>query len=389
MVAVGDRAESVNFGWMEVISPPYESGTVRNDMKVDVRFDNTGNVREGVLTKTFLLGAVRDGSVEIKPSVGMRFKSTNDGYVEIVEYQGSKKIIIKFENTGNMQYVQLDNLLLGLFSDRRVKDAHSSALYHERLRRWQKRTAEEAERNRRVQEAAAKKQAKLNAANKRKQDKINRELERVAKQQQLLERAKIILIPKQVETNLSKEAAGVLNIDFKDREGNWVLRFKHKDKFVQTRLGRLHNNVTQRPGSNKSYADVTISEEFKDPQKFCDWAVQQPGWGLGYSLDKDVLIRGNREYSADACVFLPQAVNTAIINTNILKKTCISFSKGKYRLKCSFGNQRILVTNIESEEAAFELYIKYKEGYVKRLAEEFKSTIDPRAYEALMAWKFL
>jgi hypothetical protein len=396
-VKIGDRRESINFGWMEVISKPYKSGTQRKDMKVDVKFDNTQHIRKGVLSKSFLLGAVRDGSVPFVPVPGTLYKSNSDGYAELIEYKSSKEIVIRFVGMETGQYIQLDTLLTGLFMNIVTKDEKAKKAAKENAVReaaQYKQMLKKAARDEAARKVREEKEEKRRKRREKKQLALEKEAQRAA---EIAEHTTKVFIPEAVETDLSRESKGVLNIDFKDRDGKWVLRFMMNGEFIQTRLGKLHNNMTQRcnkSGSlqNKhalSYKGTSVSEEFKDPQKFCDWVVQQPGWGLGYCLEKDVLLRGNREYSAEACVFLPAVINTAIIRSTPKKYTFIKFSKGKYHLNCDVGGKKILVTNIETKEAALQLYVTYKEKYLRKLAEEFKSTISVAAYDALLQWKFL
>lgn len=188
----------------------------------------------------------------------------------------------------------------------------------------------------------------------------------------------------------------VIDVDFKDRNGKWVLRTRQNEEFIQTRLGRLHNNVTQRAkkqGSyqaiHNTYEGVTISELFQDAQKFCDWVVEQPGWGLGYSLDKDLLIPGNREYSETSCVFLPNCINVTIQKSR-KNGTLGAYKSSRYDSrwfsKADTIGGLVYLGTFPTAESASEAYVEFKELYVKTLAEKYKSTIDPRAFDALMSW---
>jgi hypothetical protein len=184
----------------------------------------------------------------------------------------------------------------------------------------------------------------------------------------------------------------VLHIDFKDRQGNWVLRFQMGDKFIQTRLGKLHNNVTQRAKKDGSfqkfhntYNGVTISDEFSDAQKFCDWAVQQPGWGMGYVLEKDLLSPNCKIYCAESCVFVPNVINYAIINkgdSTVVRKTSQGFD-----VKFQAENLPIFLGTYPTKGDAQFAYKKYRMDYVKKLAKSYENFISDKAYDALIHWE--
>lgn len=56
-----------------------------------------------------------------------------------------------------------------------------------------------------------------------------------------------------------------------------------------------------------TYDGCTVSEEWKTFSNFRSWMVAQD-WE-GRQLDKDLLVQGNKVYSADTCVFVSQLVN--------------------------------------------------------------------------------
>lgn len=61
----------------------------------------------------------------------------------------------------------------------------------------------------------------------------------------------------------------------------------------------------------------TLSESFKDYNKYMDWAEEQVGFmevcedGRLFQLDKDILGGGLKHYSEDTCCFVPHKLNTA------------------------------------------------------------------------------
>ena len=110
----------------------------------------------------------------------------------------------------------------------------------------------------------------------------------------------------------------------------------------------------------------------------------------GWHLDKDLLIKGNKVYNEDSCIFLPQEVNTLLTKstasrgehligvywnkTNKAFRAMVSKNKGKQEHLGYF----------DTELEAFNAYKQAKESFIKEQANKWKSEIDPRAYKALM-----
>jgi hypothetical protein len=341
------------------------------------------------------MGNVRDGSIALKATVGDVYKTTMYGSAEIVAVAGTKNLTIKFLNTGNEQVVQFDGLVTGLVRDTKemerkmAEEVARSELFQLRKEEIKR---EEAERQKRLLEA-------------RKQAQERREREQaalVAKEQEQAAREALmaswleeVLTVTEVDTNLSKPCKTRVDEDIK-KDGKWVLRYSDPvHGFIQTRLGGLHNNMTQRgrlggacQEYNKTYSGVTVHPDFKDAQKFCNWATAQRGWGLGYQLEKDLLVPGNREYGPDVCCFLPHKINIAIIQPKTGTKSWLRRDRhGNVYLALQIDQKPLVLRGFSTENEVHLTYKNLRERYVKRLAEQFKSTIDPRAYDALMAWE--
>lgn len=62
-----------------------------------------------------------------------------------------------------------------------------------------------------------------------------------------------------------------------------------------------------------TYIDVLVCKEWWLFSNFKQWMEEQPFEGM--QLDKDLLVKGNKEYSANACVFVPTRINTLLIDS--------------------------------------------------------------------------
>lgn len=140
-----------------------------------------------------------------------------------------------------------------------------------------------------------------------------------------------------------------------------------------------------------TYIGCSASENFKSYSYFYQWCQNQIGFGQeGYHLDKDVLLRGNKIYSENTCVFLPSELNallTARKNCRGVFPIGVSACYSKFKAKCCTDKSSDFLGIFNTLEEAFQAYKQAKEAYIKSQAEKWKNFIDLRAYEALMRYE--
>ena len=143
-----------------------------------------------------------------------------------------------------------------------------------------------------------------------------------------------------------------------------------------------------------TYIDCKCSENFKSYEYFYEWCNEQIGFGnIGFELDKDLLVKGNKVYSEDSCIFIPTEINTLLVKRAASRGEHLIgvywHSKNKAFVarvnKSKGGSEYLGLFNTEIE--AFKAYKKAKESFVKEQANKWKSQIDPRAYNALMNYE--
>ena len=146
----------------------------------------------------------------------------------------------------------------------------------------------------------------------------------------------------------------------------------------------------QRP----TYEGCEVSDNFKSYEYFYEWCQNQIGFGNeGWHLDKDLLVKGNKVYSEDSCVFLPQEINLLLTKRDN--------NRGEYLIGVSWkkANKAFVATVskgkgkrehlglFNTEVEAFNAYKTAKESFIKEQADKWKDKIDPRAYNALMNYE--
>ena len=143
---------------------------------------------------------------------------------------------------------------------------------------------------------------------------------------------------------------------------------------------------------HQTYADCVVSDDFKYYSKFKEWAEKQIGYTQdGWALDKDILVRGNKVYSAETCAFVPNEIN-CLIHTGksyrglLPQGVVLSSNKKRYRARVSMCGKYYDQGTFDTPEEAFMKYKEVKEVHIKEVADKYKDVINPRVYEALYAW---
>lgn len=153
--------------------------------------------------------------------------------------------------------------------------------------------------------------------------------------------------------------------------------------------------------TDQTYIGCTVSDNFKHYSFFYEWCQTQVGFkntdenGRVWQLDKDLLIKGNKLYSEDTCVFVPQRINLLCgkrqndrgiypIGVYIWKQS----AKNKFKAYCCVGKSKVKQLGyFNCPKEAFQAYKTFKEALVKEVANEYKDKLDPRAYQALMNYE--
>ena len=113
-------------------------------------------------------------------------------------------------------------------------------------------------------------------------------------------------------------------------------------------------------------------------------------------LDKDILIKGNKIYSPDTCIFVPNFINTLFVkNQNVRGElpigVCFNKANKKYQASLSVFKDGKKTSKylgcFDAVNEAFEVYKKAKEEYIKEVADEYKDKIPAKLYEAMYDYK--
>ena len=148
-----------------------------------------------------------------------------------------------------------------------------------------------------------------------------------------------------------------------------------------------------------TYKDVIVCKEWLCFQNFAEW-YEENYYEVEdeiMALDKDILIKGNKIYSPQTCVFVPNRINSLFTKADINRG---EYPIGiNYREKCDKlyvscndcnGKKKHLgVFKPNQVEEAFQCYKQYKEKIIKQVADDYYSQglIPKKLYDAMYRYK--
>lgn len=150
-----------------------------------------------------------------------------------------------------------------------------------------------------------------------------------------------------------------------------------------------------------TYIDCYVCDEWLNFQNFAEWFYKNyykiPGERM--HLDKDILIKGNKIYSPDTCIIVSNRINVLFTKSDKARGECpigVNYHKrdNVYEVYCSIlddnGNKKKkYLGRFDNELDAFYSYKKFKENYIKQVADEYysKGLIPKKLYDALYRYE--
>lgn len=150
---------------------------------------------------------------------------------------------------------------------------------------------------------------------------------------------------------------------------------------------------------HNTYTAADCSENFKSYTFFYEWCQNQIGFGNkdkngnSWQLDKDLLVKGNKLYSENNCVFIPHRINSLLTKRDSERGkfpvgVCLDKNRNKFLAQCcSSSGKRVRLGGFDTCKDAFIAYKALKEQAVKDVANEYREQLDSRAYQALMQYE--
>ena len=148
-----------------------------------------------------------------------------------------------------------------------------------------------------------------------------------------------------------------------------------------------------------TYIGCEASNGFHNFQNFGEWDEDNYYIveGQRMHLDKDILVKHNKIYSPDTCIYVPQTINNLFVKSDKSRgKSAIGtyhLENGKYRVLCCLINPKTGKSKQEhlgyydTELEAFKIYKYYKEKNIKEVADSFKKEIPSELYNAMYRYE--
>lgn len=155
-------------------------------------------------------------------------------------------------------------------------------------------------------------------------------------------------------------------------------------------LGRCYDDKWHK--KKPTYKECKVYEEWHNFQVFAKWFDENYYEidGEVMQLDKDILIKGNKIYSPDTCVFVPNRINCLFTKSDKARgKYPIGVTKNGNRFvaRVNTTNGRVEVGKFKTPEEAFYKYKEFKENYIKQVADEYKDKIPKKLYDAMYRYE--
>lgn len=144
--------------------------------------------------------------------------------------------------------------------------------------------------------------------------------------------------------------------------------------------------------THPSYKGCTCITEWYNFQVFAEWFDQNFNSECmqKWALDKDILVKNNKIYSPETCVFVPKEINSIFKSSKSYRGNYpIGVLKcyNKYRTGLNRGNKHEHLGTFETIEEAFQAYKTAKEAYIKEVADLWKNKISDKVYQALVNYQ--
>ena len=178
-------------------------------------------------------------------------------------------------------------------------------------------------------------------------------------------------------------------------------KYKVSENGKNTRVYDTWKAMLQRCYSEKeherhpTYIGCAVYEGWHNFQNFAKW-YKDNYYEVGNEkmcLDKDILFKGNKIYSPDTCIFVPETINKLFIKNDKNRGESVigatPTKNRKYQVSCNMINPETGKSKQEylglydSQEKAFQVYKYHKERNIKQIADYYKIHIPQKLYDAM------
>lgn len=154
-------------------------------------------------------------------------------------------------------------------------------------------------------------------------------------------------------------------------------------------ISRCYNELVQQ--EKPSYIGCSVCEEWYSFNNYRKW-YEDHEYQIKTNVmcvDKDILFKGNTEYSPSTCVIVPNYVNTTVLveegNRSELP-VGVSYNVSNSKYFVSFSRKRVH-QYVDTAEEAFEIYRKLKKEKMEYYADKLAGLMPETVCDALRRWE--
>jgi hypothetical protein len=147
---------------------------------------------------------------------------------------------------------------------------------------------------------------------------------------------------------------------------------------------------------NSAYNECTCCEDWLCYSKFKEWFSKNyySCNGDRMEVDKDILVKNNKNYSPETCLIVPHKINSLFLKSTKSRGVypigvCYSsYSKKNPFVACmKINGKRKHLGRFSSPEIAFQKYKMEKELHIKKVANDYKDIIPKIVYDAMCKYE--
>ena len=181
------------------------------------------------------------------------------------------------------------------------------------------------------------------------------------------------------------------------KDGKWCSTWEH-NKWMNM-LKRCFDSKFKE--KHPTYKDITCCdrwlcfanflEDFEILKNEYNWSADEK-----LNLDKDILHKGNKLYSLENCVLMPDYINSLFTKHDAKRGeypigVCYNKQRKKYQAQCNINGKQTRLGYYNTIEEAFNAYKQAKENEIKKIANDcvLKGYItkDSRLYNAMISYQ--
>ena len=141
-----------------------------------------------------------------------------------------------------------------------------------------------------------------------------------------------------------------------------------------------------------TYEGCTACEEWHDFQVFAKWLTEHRFYSLGYELDKDIIVQGNKQYSPRCCTLVPRAINSLLADNasrrgSNYQGVYFNTKTMKFQASLSCYGKSVWLGVFNTEREAFLSYKEAKESYIKAVAMSWKGKVEDTVFTSLLQYE--